>query len=129
MMQDPISDTLARIRNAQAAAKREVSMPSSKLKLSLVSVLKEEGYIADFREENKFSKRLIVILKYYKGKPVISMLRRVSKPSLRVYSGKNELPKVHGGLGVAVISTSKGMMSDSQARHLGEGGEVICYVS
>ncbi|AJC50437.1 30S ribosomal protein S8 [Coxiella endosymbiont of Amblyomma americanum] len=130
MTQDPISDALTRIRNAQVLKRREVSMPSSKLKLSIVTVLKREGYIIDYHEKDDFPKRqLVIILKYYEGKPVISMLKRVSKPSLRVYKGKNELPKVHNGLGIAIISTSKGVISDHQARYLGEGGEVICYVS
>lgn len=131
MMQDPISDMLTRIRNAQAVTKKEVVIvPSSKLKLSIAKVLKKEGYIVDYREESNITKnQLIVILKYYEGRPVISTLKRVSGPSLRVYKGKNELPKINNGLGIVIISTSKGVMSDRQARHYGEGGEVICYVS
>lgn len=130
-MQDPISDMLTRIRNAQAVTKKEVVIvPSSKLKLSIAKVLKKEGYIVDYREESNITKnQLIVILKYYEGRPVISTLKRVSGPSLRVYKGKNELPKINNGLGIVIISTSKGVMSDRQARHYGEGGEVICYVS
>ena len=130
MMQDPISDMLTRIRNAQAVAKKEVAMPSSKLKLSIAGVLKNEGYIIDCREENNLIKRrLIITLKYHEGKSVISTIKRVSGPALRVYKNKNELPSVNNGLGVAIISTSKGVMSDRQARRCGEGGEVICYVS
>lgn len=131
MMQDPISDMLTRIRNAQAVTKKEVVIvPSSKLKLSIAKVLKKEGYIVDYREESNITKnQLIVILKYYEGRPVISTLKRVSGPSLRVYKGKNELPKINNGLGIVIISTSKGVMSDRQARHYGEGGEIICYVS
>ena len=130
MMQDPISDMLTRIRNAQAVGKKEVAMPSSKLKLSIAEVLKNEGYIVNCREENSLTKpRLIIALKYHKGESVISTVKRVSGPSLRVYKGKDKLPKVNNGLGIAIISTSKGVMSDRQARRCGEGGEIICYVS
>lgn len=129
-MQDPISDILTRIRNAQAVAKKEVTVPLSKLKLSIAKVLKTEGYVIDYYQRSNLTKRqLMIILKYHAGKPVISNLRRVSSPALRVYKGKNELPTVNSGLGIAIISTSKGVMSDRQARCLGEGGEVICYVS
>lgn len=131
MMQDPISDMLTRIRNAQAVGKKEVAMPSSKLKLSIAEVLKNEGYIVNYRrEENSLTKpRLIITLKYHKGESVISTVKRVSGPSLRVYKGKDKLPKVNNGLGIVIISTSKGVMSDRQARRRGEGGEIICYVS
>lgn len=131
MMQDPISDMLTRIRNAQAVGKKEVAMPSSKLKLSIAEVLKNEGYIINYRrEENSLTKpRLIITLKYHKGESVISTVKRVSGPSLRVYKGKDKLPKVNNGLGIVIISTSKGVMSDRQARRRGEGGEIICYVS
>lgn len=130
MMQDPISDMLTRIRNAQAVAKKEVFIPSSKLKLSITKVLKKEGYITDYREENNITKnQLVIILKYHEARPVISTLKRVSGPSLRVYKGKNKLPKINNGLGIVIVSTSKGVMSGRQARHYGEGGEIICYVS
>ena len=130
MMQDPISDILTRIRNAQAVAKKEVTVSLSKLKLSIAKVLKTEGYIVDYHEENNLNKRqLIIVLKYHERKPVISKIKRVSSPSLRVYKGKNALPIVNNGLGISIISTSKGVMSDRQARCLGEGGEVICYVN
>ncbi len=130
MMQDPISDMLTRIRNAQAVAKKEVAMPSSKLKLSIAEVLKNEGYIIGYREENDPIKReLIITLKYHEGEPVISTIKRLSGPALRVYKGKDKLPKVNNGLGIAIISTSKGVISDREARRRGEGGEVICYVS
>ncbi|MFW0079221.1 MAG: 30S ribosomal protein S8 [Coxiella endosymbiont of Haemaphysalis qinghaiensis] len=129
-MQDPISDMLTRIRNAQAVGKQEVAMPSSKLKLSIAEVLKNEGYIVNCHEENSLNKpRLIITLKYHKGESVISTVKRVSGPSLRVYKSKDKLPKVNNGLGIAIISTSKGVMSDRQARRRGEGGEIICYVS
>ncbi|WP_157870972.1 30S ribosomal protein S8 [Candidatus Coxiella mudrowiae] len=129
-MQDPISDMLTRIRNAQAVAKKEVAMPSSKLKLSIAEVLKNEGYIIGYREKNDPIKReLIITLKYHEGEPVISTIKRLSGPALRVYKGKDKLPKVNNGLGIAIISTSKGVISDREARRRGEGGEVICYVS
>lgn len=130
MMQDPISDMLTRIRNAQAVAKKEVTIPWSTLKLSIAKVLKEEGYIFDYRRENDLTKPLLTIeLKYHEGKPVIAYIERVSCPALRVYKGKDELPTVKNGLGISIISTSKGVMSDRQARRLSEGGEVLCYVS
>lgn len=130
MMQDPISDMLTRIRNAQAVAKKEVAIPLSRLKVNIVKVLKEEGYIADYHEEDDFVKPLLTVeLKYYEGKPVITYIRRVSCPALRVYKSKDKLPTVKNGLGISVISTSKGVMSDRQARRQGEGGEVLCYVS
>lgn len=130
MMTDPIADMLTRIRNGQRAGKVSVSMPSSKLKQSIANVLKEEGYIADFSEQDEDGKpSLNVSLKYYEGQPVIDSLKRVSRPGLRIYKAKDELPKVLGGLGVAIVSTSKGVMSDRAARAAGEGGEVLCYVS
>ena len=129
-MQDPIADMLTRIRNAQAVAKKIVVMPVSKLKLSIATVLKDEGFIIDFTQGKESTQpEMTLVLKYHEGQPVISDLVRVSKPGLRVYKDKNELPKVKNGLGVAIISTSKGVMSDREARRRGEGGEVLCYVS
>jgi small subunit ribosomal protein S8 len=129
-MSDPIADMLTRIRNGQLAGHAKVSMPSSKMKASLAKLLADEGYISSFdvKEENGKSE-LTVDLKYYQGKPVIEILKRVSRPGLRVYKNKDELPKVIGGLGVAVVSTSKGIMSDRDARKQGVGGEIICYVA
>ena len=128
--QDPISDMITRIRNAQAASKQSVSMPSSTRKAAIAKVLKEEGYIADFQLAPVDGKlTLTVDLKYYEGKPVIEMLKRVSRPGLRVYRGKDRLPKVIGGLGVAIVSTSRGLMTDRAARAQGIGGEVVCLVS
>ena len=130
MMTDPIADMLTRIRNGQRAGKVSVSMPSSKLKQSIANVLKDEGYIADYNEQDEDGKpSLNVSLKYYEGQPVIDTLKRISRPGLRIYKAKDELPKVMGGLGVAIVSTSKGVMSDRAARAAGEGGEVLCYVS
>jgi len=129
-MTDPIADMLVRIRNAAAVGKPTVKMPSSKMKSAIAGVLKDEGYIADFRVTQDGAKaQLEVVLKYYEGKPVIERLQRVSKSSLRQYRGKDALPKVLGGLGVAIISTSKGIMTDSQARQQGVGGEVLCFVA
>ena len=129
-MSDPIADMLTRIRNAQARSKANVIMPSSKLKMAVAKVLKDEGYILDFAVATEGVKsNLEITLKYFEGRPVIDKLKRVSRPGLRVFCGKDELPKVIGGLGIAVISTSKGVMTDSQARVAGEGGEVLCYVS
>lgn len=129
-MTDPVSDLLTRIRNAQSARKATVSMPSSKLKQSILTVLKEEGYIEEFSlSEQEGKPSLTVVLKYFQGRPVIEQLKRVSKPSLRVYEGKESLPKVNGGLGTAVISTSRGVLSDREARNLGVGGEIICIVA
>jgi len=128
-MQDPLSDMLTRIRNAQMAGKTSVEMPGSKLKAAVASVLKGEGYIADFVASNDAGKpRLAIDLKYYDGKPVIAEIDRISRPGLRSYSGKGELPSVRGGLGVAIISTSKGVMTDRAARAAGVGGEVLCTV-
>jgi len=130
MMTDPIADMLTRIRNGQRAGKVSVSMPSSKLKQSIANVLKAEGYVADYSEvEEEGKPSLSVALKYYDGQPVIDTLKRISRPGLRIYKAKDELPKVMGGLGVAIVSTSKGVMSDRAARAAGEGGEVLCYVS
>lgn len=129
-MSDTIADMLTRIRNGQQAQKSQVNMPASKLKRQVARVLKEEGYIADFGEqENEGKPQLSIQLKYFEGRPVISRLKRVSRPGLRIYKGKDELPKVDGGLGVALISTSKGLMTDRAARKAGIGGEVICYVA
>ena len=128
-MTDPIADLLTRIRNGQAASKAQVTMPASKAKKALANVLKSEGYIGDIVEETVDGKpQLTITLKYHDGKPVIDSLKRVSRPGLRIYRGKDELPKVLGGLGVAIVSTSKGVMSDREARALGEGGEVLCTV-
>lgn len=130
MMTDPIADMLTRIRNGQRADKVSVSMPSSKLKNSIAVVLKAEGYIADFQVHESEGKPVMSVdLKYYEGKPVIELLKRISRPGLRIYKNKDEIPNVQAGLGVAVMSTSKGVMSDRAARAAGEGGEVLCYVS
>jgi len=129
-MTDPVSDMLTRIRNAQSAAKVEVHMPSSKLKVAIGKVLKDEGYIEDYTVANDGNKAaLTVVLKYYQGKPVIDRIKRVSRPGLRIYKSKDELPEVLGGLGVAIVSTSKGVMTDRAARMSGLGGEVLCTVS
>lgn len=128
-MQDPVSDMLTRIRNGQSANKYSVTMPSSKLKKSIVKLLKQEGYIKDFNITGDSKLMLQVILKYFKGKAVVEMIQRISRPSLRIYKKKNNLPKVMAGLGIAVISTSQGIMTDRMARQAGLGGEVICYVS
>jgi small subunit ribosomal protein S8 len=129
-MTDPIADFLTRIRNGQAAGRTQVSLPSSKVKLALAKVLKDEGYIDDFSTQSEDGKTTLLLqLRYYQGKPVIDRLDRVSRPGLRVYKGKDELPSILGGLGVAIISTSKGVMSDRQARAAGHGGEVLCIIS
>ncbi|HED40766.1 MAG TPA: 30S ribosomal protein S8 [Chromatiales bacterium] len=129
-MTDPIADMLTRIRNAQAANKVDVSMPSSTLKESIAAVLKGEGYINDFSTDVDGEKKsLTITLKYYQGKPVIDELKRASRPGLRVYRGKGEIPKVQAGLGIAIVSTSKGVMTDRAARSAGHGGEVLCYIS
>ncbi len=130
MMTDPIADLLTRIRNAHHAEKVSLTMPGSKIKSAIAKVLKEEGYIEGFKasvEEGKPS--LTIDLKYYEGSPVIEQIERVSKPGLRVYTNAEELPKVNGGLGIAIISTSKGIMTDRAARSAGVGGEVLCNVS
>jgi small subunit ribosomal protein S8 len=129
-MTDPIADLLTRIRNGQSSGKPEVNMPASKVKLAIAKVLKDEGYIEDFSSiEVEGKPTLAVTLKYYQGRPVIDRLERVSRPGLRVYRGKDELPSIQGGLGVAIVSTSQGVMSDRQARASGHGGEVLCIVS
>ena len=129
-MTDPIADMLTRIRNGQNAKKLSVTMPSSTAKVAVAKVLKEEGYITDFSTEVDGPKSsLTVELKYFEGQPVIEKVQRVSKPGLRVYRGKEDLPKVLGGLGVAIVSTSAGVMSDREARQKGIGGEVLCVVS
>ena len=128
-MTDPISDMLTRIRNGQKARKVSVSMPASKAKEAVARVLKDEGYIMDYAVDGEgAAKQLNVELKYFEGVPVIEKIQRASRPGLRVYRGKEELPKVLGGLGVAIVSTSAGVMSDRQAREKGIGGEVICIV-
>jgi small subunit ribosomal protein S8 len=127
-MTDPIADMLTRIRNAQAMKKPAVEMPASKLKSAVAALLKEEGYIVDFSVNSEKKPTLSIQLKYYLGKPVIESVQRVSRPGLRIYKTKDDLPQVKGGLGVAIISTSKGLMSDRAARAAGHGGEVLCYV-
>ncbi|MCK5662174.1 MAG: 30S ribosomal protein S8 [Thiotrichaceae bacterium] len=128
-MSDPIADLLTRIRNGQSAEKQSITVPSSSVKEAIAKVLKEEGYIADFSTEvNGSHKVMAIVLKYYNGVPVIEKIKRVSRPGLRIYKSKDELPKVLGGLGVAIISTSKGVMTDRAARAIGHGGEVICTV-
>lgn len=129
-MSDPIADMLVRIRNAQAVEKQSVSMPSSKIKLAIAKVLTDEGYIEGFSVQDSDAKPVLLIsLKYYSGKPVIERLERVSKPGLRVYKGRHDLPQVLNGLGVAIVSTPSGVMTDRKARSTGLGGEVICYVA
>tara|TARA_B100000989_G_scaffold299027_1_gene292157 strand:+ start:7026 stop:7415 length:390 start_codon:yes stop_codon:yes gene_type:complete len=128
-MQDPIADMLTRIRNAQAVSKSTVSIPSSKIKVAIAKVFKEEGYIQDFKITGEEKKPVLeILLKYHLGKPVIEKLQRVSRPALRTYKGVNDLPKVIGGLGTAVVSTSKGVMTDKSARAANVGGEVLCVV-
>ncbi|EDP98674.1 30S ribosomal protein S8 [Shewanella benthica] len=128
-MQDPIADMLTRIRNGQAANKVSVSMPSNKLKVAIAQTLKEEGYITDYAVADEAKPTLEITLKYFQGQPVVETIQRVSRPGLRIYKGKDELPRVMGGLGVAIVSTSKGLMTDRTARQNGLGGEVICYVA
>lgn len=129
-MTDPIADMLTRIRNGQGAKKVSVTMPSSTAKIAVAKVLEDEGYIAGYStEQDGVKASLTVELKYHEGAPVIEKVQRVSKPGLRVYRGKEELPKVLGGLGVAIVSTSAGVMSDREARKRGIGGEVLCVVS
>ncbi|MCE2572268.1 30S ribosomal protein S8 [Motilimonas eburnea] len=128
-MQDPIADMLTRIRNGQAANKVAVKMPSSKQKVAIAKVLKEEGYIADFAVVGEAKPELEVTLKYFQGKKVIDSIKRVSRPGLRIYKSSSELPKVLDGLGIAVVSTSQGVMTDRAARKAGIGGEIICYVA
>ncbi|HYL90579.1 MAG TPA: 30S ribosomal protein S8 [Burkholderiales bacterium] len=129
-MHDPIADMLTRIRNAQLVGHSEVSMPASHLKGAIAKVLKDEGYIEDFAtRENGSKKELAIALKYYAGRPVIERLERVSKPGLRVYKGRDDIPRVMNGLGVAILSTSRGVMTDRKARADGLGGEVLCIVA
>ena len=130
-MNDPISDFLTRIRNGQRAGKVKVTMPSSTIKTAIAQVLKDEGYIAGFSTaEEAGNKRVLTVeLKYYEGQPVIERIQRVSRPGLRIFRGADELPRVQGGLGIAIVSTSKGVMSDRAARAAGHGGEVLCVVN
>ena len=128
-MQDPIADMLTRIRNGQAANKVAINMPSSKLKVAIANVLAAEGYIESVKVLEGAKPELEITLKYFQGKPVVESIQRVSRPGLRIYKRKDELPKAMGGLGVAVISTSKGVMTDRAARQAGLGGEIICYVA
>jgi small subunit ribosomal protein S8 len=129
-MSDPIADMLTRIRNAQGVEKAEVVMPASKLKVAIAQVLKDEGYIEGFQvAPNSGKPELRIGLKYYAGRPVIERLERVSRPGLRIYKGRDDIPQVMNGLGVAIVSTSRGVMTDRKARTQGVGGEVICYVA
>jgi len=129
-MSDPIADMLTRIRNAQSTNKVTVSMPNSKMKVGIASVLKDEGYITDFRvDDNDGKPNLEITLKYFEGRGVIDSLKRASRPGLRIYRGKDELPKVLDGLGIVIVSTSRGFMTDVAAREAGHGGELICYVA
>ena len=129
-MQDPISDMLTRIRNGQSAGKVRVMMPMSKQKSAIAEVLEQQGYIREFAVEDVEGKvQLAVVLRYFEGKPVIETLKRISRPGLRVYKGKDDLPTVMGGLGIAIISTPRGLMTDRQARAAGHGGEVVCIVA
>jgi small subunit ribosomal protein S8 len=129
-MSDPIADMLTRIRNAQAVAKTAVTMPSSKLKVAIAQVLKDEGYIDGFAVRDSDGKHeLEVALKYYAGRPVIERIERVSRPGLRVYKGRDAIPQVMNGLGVAIVTTPRGVMTDRKARQTGVGGEVLCYVA
>lgn len=129
MMTDPIADMFTRIRNGQAATKTAVTMPSSKLKVAIANLLKEEGYISDFAVAGEAKPELTVELKYFEGKEVIETIKRVSRPGLRVYKGRDELPQVLAGLGIAIVSTSKGLMTDRAARTAGLGGEIIGFVA
>ncbi len=130
-MTDPIADMLTRIRNGHKIKAESVLMPSSKIKINIARVLVEEGYINGYQEEDleNNKKNLLINLKYYKGRPVIEKIERVSRPGLRVYKPTNELPKVMGGLGILILSTSKGVMSDKQAKKQGQGGEILCVVA
>jgi len=127
-MQDPLADMLTRIRNGQQAGKFEVTMPSSKLKVSVAELLKAEGYVGNVSVSEGAKPELTIELRYFEGRPVIETIKRSSRPGLRAYAGSNDLPKVNGGLGVAVISTSRGLMTDRAARVAGIGGEVLCTV-
>jgi len=129
-MSDPIADMLTRIRNALASNKLTVSMPSSKKKVAIAEVLKDEGFVHEYSVEDVDGKSMLTVqLKYFDGRPVIEMIKRVSRPGLRIYKSRDDLPQVMGGLGVAIISTSKGLMTDRAARQAGHGGEVLCYVA
>ena len=129
-MSDPIADLLTRIRNAQMVSKANVSIPSSKVKVAIAQVLKDEGYIDGFQVKSEGGKsELVIDLKYYAGRPVIERIERVSRPGLRVYKGRHDIPSVMNGLGVAIVTTPKGVMTDRKARQVGIGGEVLCYVS
>jgi len=129
-MSDPIADMLTRIRNAQLAEKLSVTMPSSHVKASIAQVLKDEGYIEDFKVRDEDGKSALEIaLKYYAGEPVIEKIERVSRPGLRIYKGRDDIPKIMNGLGIAIVSTSKGVMTDRKARATGIGGEVLCIVA
>jgi len=129
-MSDPIADMLTRIRNGQAAGKVSVALPSSKMKVAVAAVLKDEGYVSDVAvSEEQGKSTLTVQLKYFQGKPVIDLIQRVSRPGLRIYKSRDDLPKVRGGLGIAVVSTSRGVMTDRAARQAGHGGEVVAFVA
>ena len=129
-MSDPISDLLTRIRNAQMVSKATVSVPSSKVKVAIAQVLKDEGYIDGFQVKTEGNKsELEIALKYYAGRPVIERIERVSRPGLRIYKGRHDIPSVMNGLGVAIVTTPKGVMTDRKARQAGIGGEVLCYVA
>ena len=128
-MSDPIADMLTRIRNAQASEKVTVAMPASKLKAAIAKVLKDEGYIDDFKLEEGVKPQLEIALKYYAGRPVIEKIERVSRPGMRIYKGTKDIPQVMNGLGIAIVSTSKGVMTDRKARATGLGGEVLCIVA
>jgi small subunit ribosomal protein S8 len=128
-MSDPIADMLTRIRNAQMIEKSSVTMPSSKLKVAIAQVLKDEGYIDDFVVKGDAKAELEIALKYYAGRPVIERIERVSRPGLRIYKGRHDIPSVMNGLGVAIVTTPKGVMTDRKARQAGIGGEVLCYVA
>ncbi|MFP3014253.1 MAG: 30S ribosomal protein S8 [Arsenophonus sp.] len=128
-MQDPIADMLTRIRNGQSANKIVINIPSSKIKIAIAKVLKKEGYIENYKIVENIKPILEVTLKYFKGKAAVESIQRISRPSLRIYKKKDKLPKVMAGLGIAIISTSKGIMTDNSARQESLGGEIICYVA
>lgn len=128
-MQDPIADMLTRIRNGQSAKKNKVSIPASKLKTKIANLLKEEGFIENYKVEVNTKPTLELVLKYFQDKPVIESIQRISRPGLRIYKKKTALPKVMAGMGIAIISTSQGVMTDRAARRTGIGGEIICYVA
>ena len=130
IMTDPIADLLTRIRNGQSARKSNVTIASSKVKMAILAVLKDEGYIADFNRSSDEGKPVLTIeLKYYEGRPVIDRIERVSRPGLRIYCGKDEIPRVLGGMGTVIVSTPKGVMTDKAAHAIGQGGEVLCIVA